>query len=92
MQTHKKIAAVLAILGLALAMAWLAVPHPASTVTVHIQSTSTDMANLTTSVTAMLMGLLPLVVTLLVIGFIFGFLQNAMFQGFQQPAPRSRRR
>jgi uncharacterized membrane protein len=37
-------------------------------------STTTDMNNLTTSMTALLLGILPLIVTLLVIGFIFGFI------------------
>ncbi len=45
--------------------------------------TTSDMQNLTTSVTGLLLGILPLVVTLLVIGFIFGFISKS-FNQFQK--------
>ncbi len=50
-------------------------------------STSTDIGNLTTTITNLMVSLLPLVIMLLVIGFVFGMLSD-MFTGFNAPRRR----
>lgn len=52
-------------------------------------STSTDIANLTNTVTDLLVALLPLVVILLVIGFVFGMLAgpHGIFNRFERGGP-----
>lgn len=49
-------------------------------------STQTDIANLTTTITSLLVALIPLVVILLVVGFIFGMLagKNGIFARFER--------